>query len=118
MASALHQASDFVLRNNTITVLVTDAEGFSGIEVRVSRKALPCGFFSTLSADHSPHHVFEALCRGVGEDVILTLVVNAAIRATPSREHCGVVWVLRAQCFGKFVVVQTSISVLVMSLHE
>ena len=27
-------------------------------------------------------------------------------------------WVLRAQCLSKLIVVQTSISVLIMSLHE
>ena len=79
VASALHQASDFVLRNNTVTILVTDAEGFGGVEVRIALQALPCGFFCAFSADHRPHHVFEALCCGVGEDVVLALIVNAAI---------------------------------------
>ena len=118
MASALHQASDFVLRNDTVTVLVTDAESFCRVEVGIARQALPRGLLRALSADHRPHHVFKALCCGVGEDVVLALVVNAAIRATSAREHLGVVRVLRAQCLCEFLVVQTSISVLIMSLHE
>ena len=79
VASALHQASDFVLRNNTITILVTDAEGLSRVKVGVALQALPGGFFCAFCADHGSHHVFKALSRGVGEDVVLALIVNSTI---------------------------------------
>ena len=71
VASALHQTSNFVLGNHTITVLVTYAEGLIGVEVRIALQALSCGFFRALSADHGPHHILERLCGGVGEDVVL-----------------------------------------------
>ena len=71
VASALHQASNFILRNHTITVLVTDAEGLIGVEVRISLQGLSCSFFRAFSADHGPHHILERLCSRVGKDVVL-----------------------------------------------
>ena len=114
----LHHVTDLVLSHHPVAVEVHLTEGLIRVEVGVSGELLARDLGLPLCTDHSPHQVFKGLPGAVREHIVLSIDIDSLVAAGPSAEHLGVVRLFRCQSCCEFPIVQSSIAVLIVTLHE
>ena len=114
----LHHVTDLVLSHHPVAVEVHLTEGLIRVEVRVSGELLARDLGLPLCTYQSSHQVFKGLPGAVREYIILSIDIDSLVAAGSSTEHLGIVWIFRRQSRCEFPVVQSSIAVLIVTLHE
>ena len=118
MALTLHHVADLVLAHDAIAVEVHGAEGLVRVEVRVAGELLPGRLRLPLCADHRAHQVFESLAGTVGENIVLSIHIDSPVSAWSSRKHLRVVRVIWGQRGSELSVVEATITIFIVTLHE
>ena len=76
------------------------------------------GLSGALLANHCPQQILKSASCRIGEHVVFAIDVDASVCARATTEHLCVVWVFRCQCLGKLSVVESSVTILIVTLEE